>query len=142
MCVRVRKTNTKHAYHTATDREIVSAIQTDVRLDGGTYNSQTKLAQLSVRTCTSLKRTEIEASVVTDELQRIYQLSPTQRFCRGHFHNVERQGQCKEQRSTGRRHPLDLQAETHMEENVINKCTQAHMSEVMTQRNCLKKNPR
>ena len=55
-----------------------------------------------------LKPTEIEASVFTDKLQRIHQLSPTQRLRRGHFHRVERQGQCEQQRTTGRRHLLDL----------------------------------
>lgn len=67
-----------------------------------------------VKTCDGSGPTEIEASVFTDKLQRIHQLSPTQRLCRGYFHNVERQGQCKQQRATGRRHLLDLQAkETH-----------------------------
>lgn len=91
------------------------------------------------------KPTEIEASVFADELQRVHQLSPTQRLCRGHFHNVERQSQCKQQRATGRRHLLDLQGKRRT--NTLQKhtsaqqiqspppshtCTHAHISEVMT----------
>lgn len=56
--------------------------------------------------------TEIEAPVLADELQRVHQLTPTQRLCRGYFHNVERQGQRKEQRVAGRGHLFDLQHKT------------------------------
>lgn len=56
--------------------------------------------------------TEIEAPVLADELQRVHQLTPTQRLCRGYFHNVERQSQRKEQRVTGRGHLFDLQHKT------------------------------
>lgn len=60
--------------------------------------------------------TEIEAPVLADELQRVHQLTPTQRLCRGYFHNVERQSQRKEQRMTGRGHLFDLQHKTEQKQ--------------------------
>lgn len=67
--------------------------------------------------------TEIEAPVLADELQRVHQLTPTQRLYRGYFHNVERQSQREEQRTTGRGHLFDLQHKTEQ-----NKKTQIQTS--------------
>lgn len=84
-----------------------------------------------VKTCNALKPTEIKASVFTDKLQRIHQLSPTQRLRRGHFHYVERQGQCKEQRATRRRHPLDLRNEAWGSPNVAMTCRKLWHAEII-----------
>lgn len=64
--------------------------------------------------------TEIEAPVLADELQRVHQLTPTQRLYRGYFHNVERQSQRKEQRTTGRGHLFDLQHKTEQKQENTN----------------------
>lgn len=52
MCVCVRKKNAKHAYRAATDRAMVSAIQTDVRertTDRGTQSTEQHYTQPIVR---------------------------------------------------------------------------------------------
>lgn len=86
-----------------------------------------------MKTCNALKPTEIKASVFTDKLQRIHQFSPTQRLRRGHFHYVERQGQCKEQRATRRRHPLDLRNEAWGSPNVAMTCRKLWHTEIINE---------
>lgn len=104
-CECVRKKNSKHAFHTAADGATASAFQTDVRADA-------ERAAVEEKKRTKWEPTEIEAPVFADELQRVHQLTPTQCLCRGYLHNVERQSQCKQHRTTGRGHLFDLQHKT------------------------------